>query len=133
MSIAITAAASAPFAAQVPTPTPIAQRTGSAAPAVATTLAVATAPAPARSTPVPTAAAGSRQQQQAALNQLLVRYARDQAHQTDPAALAKLGRQITAAARALGTHVTLPHAQAAEAAPPAETANAATGAVNLSV
>ena len=53
-------------------------------------------------------------QQQAALRQLLTRYAYDQSQGLDAAALAKLGRQITSAAKALGQHVTLPHAPAAQ-------------------
>jgi hypothetical protein len=54
-------------------------------------------------------------QRQAALRQLLTRYAYDQSHGTDAAALAKLGRQITSAAKALGQHVTLPSVSAARA------------------
>jgi hypothetical protein len=52
----------------------------------------------------PTASA----QQQAALRQLLTKYTYDQTHGTDAATLSALRRQITAAAKALGQHVTLP-------------------------
>lgn len=55
------------------------------------------------------------QHQQAALRQLLNRYTYDQSHGADPAALARLGRQITSAAKALGQHVTLPKAPAEQA------------------
>lgn len=55
------------------------------------------------------------QHQQAALRQLLNRYTYDLSHGADAAALVKLGRQITSAAKALGQHVTLPTAPAAQA------------------
>jgi hypothetical protein len=64
--------------------------------------------------------ATSSAQQQAALNQMLVKYTRDQAEDADPQILSALGKQITAAAKALGQHVTLPHA------PPGSTAGSAT-------
>jgi len=41
---------------------------------------------------------------------MLATYARDQRHGVDPATLSALGKQITAAAKALGQHVTLPRA-----------------------
>jgi hypothetical protein len=50
------------------------------------------------------------------LNQLLVKYTRDQAQGTDARILSALGKQIMAAAKALGQHVTLPHAPPASAA-----------------
>ena len=62
----------------------------------------------------PASTGTSAAQQQAALRQLLTRYAYDQSRGMDTAALAKLGRQITSAAKALGQHVTLPHAPATE-------------------
>ena len=57
------------------------------------------------------------QQQQAALRQLLAKYTYDQARGTDQTTLANLGKQILAAAKALGQHVTLPRASS-----PTETA-----------
>ncbi|HTI81559.1 MAG TPA: hypothetical protein VL614_14010 [Acetobacteraceae bacterium] len=54
-------------------------------------------------------------QKQAALRQLLNRYTYDLSHGSDAAALAKLGRQITSAAKALGQHVTLPTAPTTQA------------------
>ncbi|MBV9247889.1 MAG: hypothetical protein JO227_01395 [Acetobacteraceae bacterium] len=49
-------------------------------------------------------------QQQAALRQMLTKYAYDQSHGADETTLAALGKQIMAAAKALGQHVTLPNA-----------------------
>lgn len=83
-----------------------------AQPASAKGAAPASAPAPA---PVKASTSTSTAQQQAALRQLLTRYTYDQSHGVDAATLTKLGRQITSAAKALGQHVTLPRAPAAQA------------------
>ncbi len=56
------------------------------------------------------AGSGSKAQQQAALNQMLVKYTRDQAEGADGRTLSALGKQIMTAARALGQNVTPPHA-----------------------
>jgi hypothetical protein len=60
--------------------------------------------------------AGSTAQQQAALNQLMVKYAHDQSSGVDPRIIAALGKQIIAAAKALNQHVTLPQAPAGASA-----------------
>ena len=75
-------------------------------PAAATSAKVSTAQIAAQSTAA--SAAGSRAQQLAALNRMSTTYTRDQSHGTDARALAALGKRITAAAKALGQHVTLP-------------------------
>ena len=54
----------------------------------------------------------SQAQQQAALNQLLAKYKASLARGQTADDLANLARQITAAAKALGQHVTLPKASA---------------------
>ena len=59
--------------------------------------------------------ASSTAQQQAALNRLLAKYKADLSRGEAASALASLGRQITAAAKALGQHVSLPKAPASEA------------------
>ncbi|HEX3401527.1 MAG TPA: hypothetical protein VHT74_14485 [Acetobacteraceae bacterium] len=61
------------------------------------------------------AATASRGQQQATLTRMLAKYSYDQSRGGDPAALSSLGKQITAAAKALGQHVTLPRAPASAA------------------
>jgi hypothetical protein len=65
----------------------------------------------------------SKAQQQSALNQLLVKYTYDQSHGTDAQVLSALGKQITAAAKLLGQHVTLPQAPPGAAARPAPEAD----------
>lgn len=65
----------------------------------------------------------SRGQQQAALSQLLVKYTYDQSHDVDAQVLSALGKQITAAAKLLGQHVTLPQAPPGAAAKPAPEAD----------
>jgi hypothetical protein len=60
-------------------------------------------------------AVASRSQQQAALTRMLAMYARDQQHGVDGTTLSSLGKQIMAAAKALGQHVTLPRAPAGRA------------------
>jgi hypothetical protein len=78
--------------------------------------------------------AGASLQQQAALNRMLVTYARDQLHGADPRILSALGKQILVAAKALGQHVTLPRAPAssvATSATPAATPAAEKGKVNV--
>ena len=75
--------------------------------------------------------ATSSAQQQAALNQLLVRYTRDQAQGADPRILSALGKQITAAAKALGQHVTLPHAPPGSGARPATQGAATAAKINV--
>jgi hypothetical protein len=61
-------------------------------------------------------AAASPAQEAAALSQLLNRYKIDQANGAPANSLTGLGRQILAAAKASGQHVTLPHAPAAAGA-----------------
>jgi hypothetical protein len=75
--------------------------------------------------------ATSSAQQQAALNQLLVKYTRDQAQRADPRILSALGKQITAAAKALGQHVTLPHAPPSSGARPATQGATTTAKINV--
>jgi hypothetical protein len=60
------------------------------------------------------AASGSTSaaQQRAALNQLLAKYKYDMTRNVAPSALASLGRQIFASAKAAGQRVTLPRATA---------------------
>ena len=84
--------------------------------------------------PPAAASAASQAQQQAALNRMLVTYAPDQTHGADPRVIASLGKQITAAAKALNVHVTLPHAPASSVAgPTTQAASTATksGKVNV--
>jgi hypothetical protein len=77
-------------------------------------------------------AAGSSAQQQAALNRMLATYARDQSRGTDAGTLSNLGKQIMTAAKAIGQHVTLPHAPAgAASATPAASAVQEKGKVNV--
>jgi hypothetical protein len=76
-------------------------------------------------------AAQSREQQQLALNRMLVTYTRDQSHGADPATLSSLGKQITAAAKMLGQHVTLPKAPVSSAATVAAPAAARKGSVSV--
>jgi hypothetical protein len=73
----------------------------------------------------------SSAQQQAALNQLLVKYTRDQAEDADPKILSALGKQITAAAKTLGQHVTLPHAPPSSGARPATQGAATAAKINV--
>jgi hypothetical protein len=99
----------------------------SAAPAKASTTK-----APAQ--PSAASAAGSSAQQQAVLNRMLATYARDQSRGTDAGTLSNLGKQIMAAAKAIGQHVTLPHAPAgsgAASATPAASAAQDEGKVNV--
>lgn len=65
-------------------------------------------------------AGASRSQQLAALSEMLNKYQTGISHGESVAILAPLGKQITAAAKALGQHVTLPQAPATPAtvAPP---------------
>lgn len=68
----------------------------------------------------PAGSAGkSSAQQQAALKQLLAKYAYDQTHGSSAQILAALGKQIMAAAKALGQTVTLPKPPSSSAAAPA--------------
>ena len=80
--------------------------------------------APAAQPPAASAAA-SKSQQQAALTRLLAKYSYDQSRGTNAGTLSALAKQIVAAAKALGQHVTLPRA-----ATPAGTATTA-GRVNI--
>jgi hypothetical protein len=66
--------------------------------------------------PSAASSAGSSAQQQAALNRMLVTYARDQLHGADPRILSALGKQILIAAKALGQNVVLPRAPAGSGA-----------------
>ena len=71
-----------------------------------TVSAAAHAAAPAQSS------VGSNAAAQASLNRLMVKYKAEIARNPAAQDLASLGRQITAAAKALGQHVTLPPASA---------------------
>ncbi len=63
---------------------------------------------------------------------MLATYARDQSHGTDARTLSNLGKQIMAAAKAIGQHVTLPRAPAGTAsATPAASAVQQKGKVNV--
>lgn len=81
--------------------------------------------------PSAASAAGSSAQQHAALNQMLAKYTRDQTRGTDAGSLSNLGAQIMAAAKAIGQHVTLPHAPASPGA--ASATAAASGRVDMTV
>jgi hypothetical protein len=84
--------------------------------------------------PSAASAGGSSAQQHAALNGMMARYARDQTHGTDAGSLSNLGAQIIAAAKAIGQHVTLPHAPASPGVASATTAvTAASGKVDVTV
>lgn len=96
-----------------------------AAPPAKVSGAKAVAPAPVTSA---SSSSSSTSQQQAALRQLLAKYTAALSHGSDPATLSALGRQIAAAAKALGQHVTLPHAPAVSSDETA-TANAAANSV----
>jgi hypothetical protein len=101
-------------------------------PEVAVSAHAATGPKAVEPTAAPSAA--SRGQQQAALSRLLTKYAYDQSHGSDAQTIATLGKQILAAAKGLGQHVTLPQAPASSpASPPPPTAGAAhvAGKVNV--
>jgi hypothetical protein len=79
-------------------------------------------------------AAGSSAQQQAALNKMLATYARDVSRGVDAGTLSNLGKQIMAAAKAMGQHVTLPQAPASSGAASATSAASvppAKGVVNV--
>ena len=120
MALTITAASAAthiPAAAAPPTK--------AGAPEKAASTAVAAQPSAA-------SAAASRSQQQAALNRLLVKYTHDQSQGADTRTLSALGKQIMAAAKALGQHVTLPSAPAGSGPhPTTQTAGAAAEKVNV--
>jgi hypothetical protein len=97
----------------------------------------ASSPSHAASAPPPSpskTAAAPSPQQQAALSQLLGKYARDQSQGAAPSVLSSLSRQIFAMAKTLGQNVRLPSASSAAAASPAAapvTASAGTGKVNV--
>lgn len=79
-------------------------------------------------------AVGSVAQQRAALTRMLATYKQYQSHGADAGMLSKLGKQILAAAKALGQHVTLPRAPAnagAAQAAPAASAAPGKGKVNI--
>lgn len=82
--------------------------------------------------PPAASAAGSSAQQQAALTRMLATYSRDQSEGTDARTLSALGKQILAAAKSLGEHVTLPHASAGAGSPkPATNEASEKGRVNV--
>jgi hypothetical protein len=99
---------------------------GALAPAISAASATAHMPIPAEPPAKPAAkdsgtskaapSAGATAQQQAALNQLMVKYAHDQSSGADPRIIAALGKQIMPAAKALNQHVTLPRAPAGASA-----------------
>jgi hypothetical protein len=101
--------------------------------AAATHVPPGVAPSPkAAAQPSAASAAASRGQQQAALNQLLAKYTYDQSQGADTRILSALGKQIMAAAKALGQHVTLPSAPAGSGPhPTTQTAGAAAEKVNV--
>ena len=77
---------------------------------------------------------GSSGQQTASLNRLLGLYRRDQANGAAANVLSGLGKQILAAAKAAGQHVTLPQASSNVSAAPAATVASSpsdTGKVNV--
>jgi hypothetical protein len=84
--------------------------TATPSPEAAASAKVSTSKAPAQPSAAPVT--GSTAQQQAALSRMLVTYARYQSRGTDATTLSNLGKQIMAAAKAIGQHVTLPHAPA---------------------
>ena len=91
---------------------------------VAATTAPKGAASEATTQPSAAASATATAQGRAALNRMLATYARDQSHGIGGSTLSALGKQILAAAKALGQHVTLPQAPApagseATSAPPA--------------
>jgi hypothetical protein len=103
--------------------------TSIAAASAATDIPPNAAPPPKAAAPETSSAAPdtvSRGQQQAALNQLLVKYTYDQSHSADTQVLSALGKQITAAAKLLGQHVTLPRAPPGAAARPTHEAGRST-------
>jgi hypothetical protein len=73
----------------------------------------------------------STTQQQAALKQLQAKYVYDQMHGVDARTLSARGKQIIAAAKALGQTVTLPTAPPSSAAAPAATARSGAGIINV--
>ena len=103
----------------------------------------AAAPPPAAATPAKSpaakavtqsaapSAAGSVNQQRAALTRMLASYTRYQSHGADAGMLSNLGKQILAAAKTLGQHVTLPRAPASARATAAAPAAPAKGKVNI--
>lgn len=101
------------------------------APAAATPAKSPAAKAVAQPASATASAAGSVAQQRAALTRMLTTYTRYQSHGADAGILSKLGRQILAAAKALGQHVTLPHAPTSAAATPTARAMPANGKVDL--
>jgi hypothetical protein len=116
MTSTITAGSTAAHVAAIAAPPPRAPAAPKATSAPATTHTSATS------------TAGSTAQRQAALNRMLVTYARDQSHGMDAATLSSLGKQILAAAKALGQRVTLPHAAASASASAASETSAASAA-----
>jgi hypothetical protein len=94
---------------------------GASAGAVSSAVQSASATQPANNASGSTAqssnSASSTAQQQAALNRLLAKYKADLSRGQSASALASLGRQITAAAKALGQHVSLPKAPASDTSP----------------
>jgi hypothetical protein len=91
----------APAATHVPTSRPPPTKVATAGNATSTTQAAQ---------PATAAAVTSRGQQQAALNRLLAKYTYDMSRGANASTLSSLGQQIGVAAKALGQHVTLPHA-----------------------
>ena len=126
MPVTAVAASSASHAAAVAAPpAPVPPPTKSAVAKAAGQPAVATA-----------SVAASVAQQRASLTRMLATYTRYQAHGADTGILSNLGKQILAAAKTLGQHVTLPRAPVragAASAPPAASATPTKGKVNLTV
>jgi hypothetical protein len=83
--------------------------------------------------PSAASATASRGPQQAALQQLLVKYSYDLSQGANARILSALGKQITAAAKALGQHVTLPHPPASSGAssPTQTVGSVAAGKINV--
>ena len=102
-----------------------------APPPSAATPAKSPAAAKAVAQPAAPSAAGSVNQQRAALTRMLASYTRYQSHGADAGMLSNLGKQILAAAKALGQHVTLPRAPASARATAAAPAAPAKGKVDI--
>jgi hypothetical protein len=77
------------------------------------------------------ATGASRAQQLAALNQMLNKYQIGQSHGESAAILSTLGKQILAAAKAIGQHVTLPKAPTVAAPASSEAAGGGQTAAKL--
>jgi hypothetical protein len=98
-------------------------------------MSMAIAPATVASTvaqhPSTATASSASAQQRTALNRMLATYTRDQQHGADQATLSSLGKQIMAAAKTLGQHVSLPQAPANADQSSSTQTTTASGKVNV--